>query len=62
MEMNVEKTEVIKISRQPSAVYVMIFQKQLENLEYFNYIGSMITNGARCTVKLNPELPWQKQH
>jgi hypothetical protein len=27
----------------------MIDQKQLENVEYLNYLGSVITNDARCT-------------
>jgi hypothetical protein len=27
----------------------MMDQKQLGNVEYFNYLGSLITNGARCT-------------
>jgi len=30
----------------------MIDQKQLENVEYFSYLGSMITNSARCTGPL----------
>jgi hypothetical protein len=33
-------------------------KKELEYVEYFSYFGSMITNDA----KLNPVLPWQKQH
>jgi hypothetical protein len=37
-EINVEKTKVIRISRKPSRVYIMIDQKQPENVEYFNYI------------------------
>ena len=32
MEMNVEKTKVMRISRQPSPVTIMIDQKQLENV------------------------------
>ena len=36
MEINVEKTKAIRISRQPSWVYIMIYQKQPENVEYFN--------------------------
>jgi predicted nucleotidyltransferase len=36
MEMNVEKTKVMRISRQPLPVKIMIDQKQLENVEYFN--------------------------
>jgi hypothetical protein len=47
MEMNVEKTKVMKISREPSRVQIMIGGTQLENVEYFNYLGRMITDGAR---------------
>jgi hypothetical protein len=35
MEMNVEKTKVMRISRQPFPVKIMIDQKQLENVESF---------------------------
>jgi hypothetical protein len=35
MEMNVEKTKVMRISRQPSPVTIMIDQKQPENVEYY---------------------------
>jgi hypothetical protein len=37
MEMNVEKTKVMRISRQPFPVKIMIDQKQLENVEHFKY-------------------------
>jgi len=37
MEMNVEKTKVMRISRQPSPVTIMIDQKQRENVECFKY-------------------------
>jgi hypothetical protein len=30
----------------------MTDQKQLENIKYFNYSGSMITNDARCTREI----------
>jgi len=36
MEMNVEKTKVMRISRQLCPVKIMIDQKQLENVESFN--------------------------
>jgi len=35
MEMNMEETEVMRISRQPSPVTIMIDQKQLENMGIF---------------------------
>jgi hypothetical protein len=52
LEMNVEKTKVMRISRLPSAVQVMVDQKQLETVEYFNYLSSMIKGNARCMCKI----------
>jgi hypothetical protein len=49
--MNVEKTKVIRISRQPSAVTIMIDQEQLENVECFKYLCSKLTNDGRCEIK-----------
>ena len=46
-------TKVMRISRQPSPVTIMIDQKQLENVEYFKYFGSVLTNDGRymCEIK-----------
>ena len=46
------KTKVNRISSQPSTVQIMTDQEQLENVEYFSYLGSMITNSARSTGAL----------
>jgi hypothetical protein len=52
MEMDVEKTKVMRISRQPFPVRIMINQKQLENVESFKYLGSILTNDGRCTCEI----------
>jgi hypothetical protein len=52
MEMNVEKRKVMRISRQPLSVKIMIDQKQLENVESFQYLGSILTNDGRCTCEI----------
>jgi hypothetical protein len=57
-----KKTNVMRISRQPYPIEIMIDQKQLAYVEYFNYLGSMIIMMQGVHVKLKPELPWQKQH
>ena len=49
MEMNVENTKLMRISRKPFPVKIMIDQKQLENMESFKYLGSILTNDGRCT-------------
>jgi hypothetical protein len=61
MEINVEETKVIRISRQSSPIQ-MIDQKQPKNVEYFNYLGSMITNDARCTSEIKSRIAKVKQH
>ena len=51
MEMNVEKTKVMRISRQPFQVKIMIDQKQLQNVESFKYLGSILTKMEDVLVK-----------
>jgi hypothetical protein len=57
-----KKTKVMRISRQSALIKIMIYKKQLENVKYFNHFGSRITSDEMLHVKLDPELPWQKQH
>jgi hypothetical protein len=51
MEINVNKTKVVKISKDPSPLQMMISHNQQEYVKYFNYLGSMITNDARSTCE-----------
>ena len=60
MEINVEKTKVMRISRQPFPVKIMIDQKQLENVESFEYLGSMLTNDGRCTCEIKCRIAMTK--
>ena len=60
MEMNVEKTKVMRISRQPSPVMIMIDQKQLENMECFKYLGSILTNDGRCMCEIKSRIAMAK--
>ena len=49
MQMSVCKTKVMRILWQPSTIPVGL---QLENVEYFNYLCSLIINNARCTSEI----------
>jgi ribosomal protein L18 len=50
MEINVEKADVIRISRQPSQVQIMVHQKQLENVEYSKSLGSLIARKIKSRI------------
>ena len=60
MEMNVGKTKVMRSSRQPSPVKIMINQKQLENVESFKCLGSILTNDRRCTCEIKCRITMAK--
>ena len=55
-----EKTKVMRISRQPSPVTIMIGQKQLENVECYKYLGSMLTYYGRCTLEIKSRIVMAK--
>jgi hypothetical protein len=50
----------MRISRQPSPVAIMIDQKQLENVECFKYLGSILTNDGRCTCEIKSRISMAK--
>jgi hypothetical protein len=56
MELNVEKTKVMRISGQPFPVRLMIDQKQLENVESFKSLSGMLTNDGRCTCDIKSRI------
>jgi hypothetical protein len=60
IEMNVEKVKVMRITSEPHPLHIMRNQKQLENMEYFNYLGGMITSDARCEGKIKSRIAMAK--
>jgi hypothetical protein len=56
MDINVEKTKVMTISRQPLPVQIKIAQKEI----YFICLGTMITNGARHTREIKYRIAMAK--
>ena len=60
MKMNVEKTKVMRISRQPFPVTIMRDQKQLENVKCFKYLGSILRDDGRCTCEIKSRIAMAK--
>ena len=50
----------MRISRQPFPVKIMIDQKQLENVESFKYLGSILTNDGRCICEIKCRIAMAK--
>ena len=62
MEMNVEKTKVMKISRQPCPVKIMIDQKNWRMWNVLNIWVAFKQMMEDVLVKLNVGLLWLKLH
>jgi hypothetical protein len=60
MEMNLDKAKVLRISRQPAAIQIMKDQKEPEYVEYFSYLGTMITNDASCMREIKSRIAMAK--
>jgi hypothetical protein len=58
-EMNVENTKLTRISREAFPLEVVI-DKQLQNVGYFNCLGRMITDDARCTREIEHRIAMAK--
>ena len=50
----------MRIPRQPSPVQNVIDQKQPQNVEYFSYLGSMITDDRRRTRRIKTRFCFAK--
>jgi hypothetical protein len=60
MEKNVKKTRIMRISTKPPAVQITEDQKQPNDVEYFNYLVSMMTNDAMCTRVIKSRIFMEK--
>ena len=56
LEMNVEKSKMMGISRQTSPMHIMVDQTQAEYMDYLNYVRSITTNDARCTQEVKSRI------
>jgi len=54
------KNNVMRISRQQFPVKIIIDQKQLENVESFKYLGSILTNDGRYTCEIKCRIAMAK--
>ena len=50
----------MRILRQPSPLRITKDQRQMKNVEYFNYLDSMIINDVRCTLEIKSRIAMAK--
>jgi hypothetical protein len=60
IEINAEKLQVMRISRQLLPVKFIIDKKKLDNLESSKYLCRMLTNNGRCTCAIKSRIAMEK--
>lgn len=56
MEIIVSGSKLQRISNQPSTVLIITDKKQQENVKYFSYLRSIITNDAKFTSEIKSSI------
>jgi hypothetical protein len=57
MEINMEHINIlIGISKQQFSIEIMIDQKRMPNVKYFNCLGSLMSNDARCRREIKSRI------
>jgi hypothetical protein len=62
MEMDVggKTAKAMTVSKKPSTEQNIIDKKQVKNVEFFNYLGSMMINVAKCTREIKSRIAHDK--
>ncbi|KDR18382.1 hypothetical protein L798_07764 [Zootermopsis nevadensis] len=60
MEINIEKSKVMRIAAESRTLNVVIGNQQMENVEIFKYLGSIVTTDALCTKEVKARIAMAK--
>ena len=60
MEINVQQTRLMRISRQPSPAQIMIGQTQLQKLRILKYLSGLLKKDTRCAGETKSRVAIQK--
>lgn len=60
MEINIEKSKVMRISKREKPLRITVDNQELENVEQFKYLGSLLTKDAHCTNEIRTRIAMAK--
>jgi len=61
MKINIEKTKVMKVSREGGVVSIMINGKKIEQVKSFKYLGHTMTEDGRCETEIKCRIAQAKE-
>ena len=61
MEINTEKSKVMRISKREEPLKINVDNRELENVMHFKYLGSLLTKDASCTKEIRARIAMAKE-
>ena len=52
MEMNIDKSQVMRVSRSNESLQIKVNNTELKEVDHFMYLGSVLTRGGYCTREI----------
>jgi len=49
MEINIHKSQVMRVSRSNETLHVKVNNRELKEIDHFKYLGSVLTRDCYCT-------------
>ena len=62
MEINIDKSQVMRESRSNESLQIKVNNRELNEIDYFKYIGSVLTRVGYCTTEIKMRIVIAKKH
>ena len=56
MEINIDKSHVMRVSRSNESLQINVNNRELNEVDHFMYLGSVLTRDGYCTRKIKMRL------
>ena len=61
MKINIDKSQVMRVSRRNESLQIKVNNKELEEVDHFKYLGSVLIIDGYCTREINLRIAIAKE-
>ena len=61
MEINYDKSQVMRVSRSSESLQIKVNNRELREVDHFKYLGSVLTRDGYCTREINMRIAIAKE-
>ena len=60
MEINIDKSQVMRVSRSNESLQIKVNNRELKEVDHFRYLGSVLTRDGYCTREIKMRIDISK--